>query len=482
MKRRKYDAFLKDNPLPELPEEFTAEFAENASSEGEESGDDSDDDDPEEPDYPPPPDKVKGLHEKIGQNIQVLFMELSGPDPKTLAKINVRNQRIRKDNEKNKRHPSDLYEVHTGVLATFRMEQRRIALHFDTGLSDTETVKKDREKLIRDFNRVRSMSICQWPEDWIRLLLDPLDKKLQDLGYDVAMNDLSSDEDESDSEPDSEPNTEPDSESVTRRGEMIPTRALQPLRAGFTMLGDKILGYMPVERRSKIMPGESILTGFKMFVQVKETGLFKVASGNDVGNMAALAYHQLPEQQRNDIRKNTKKYSNTSSLEFSRILGVDWIPGRSQPGRLPFTYVWVEMKSKSQHADIMTRTTFRDWLTKGLADKLVDDWLLANKIVPEWSLFGLPTDPANDRKYLALTYPAPTMPRYDMRPRIQSDDTRPHIQSGDMQPRIQDGNIQALTNKFDQLLQLVIEDRKEAREERQQQQQMMRMLLPAPAK
>ncbi len=101
-----------------------------------------------------------------------------------------------------------------------------------------------------------------------------------------------------------------------------PSRQIQPLRPGFKILGDPILGYLPIQRRSKVMAGETIILGFRVFVKVDGTSPLKVAIGSEIGDAAALAYHQLPENEKHDVRKNAAKYATMAAAEFVEIIGV----------------------------------------------------------------------------------------------------------------------------------------------------------------
>ncbi|KAL9948561.1 hypothetical protein ACHAO5_001661 [Verticillium nonalfalfae] len=474
-KRQIYDAFLRDNPPPKATEDFDEDFASNAFGDDDDDdnsiyseGDDSAED--EETHYPPPTSGVRKLHDGMAPKFEAFFKDMNGPlDTKLMSKIDKRNKLIEHDNEQRKRPDIRMYGVPRDKLLFYRFAQRRIAVSFETGLWDAVVVRKELQWLQNHFTKTRSRGLYQWPEAWTQLVMEPLSKKLATLGVSKdeqkPVAEPHAAEDDMDTTYGSAAEEDYESDALSVQSQRQPVRTLQPLNAGFTMLGDEILGYMPVERRSKFLRNTMYLTGFKMFVKVKETGRFTVTTGSDVGGMAAVAYHDLPEEDKNNVKKNEKKYADASALEFNLIRGVAWVPGTSQPTRLPDTYVWVEMKTKSQHADIMTRSTFRQWLGKGLADKLIDSWLVDNNITPEWSTLGFSPDPANSARYLSLTYPAPRQPRQD---------------GYDMRPRIQGSDMQALTSKFDRLLEMFIEDRKEAREDRKQQQEIMMRLLPAP--
>jgi hypothetical protein len=255
------------------------------------------------------------------------------------------------------------------------------------------------------------------------------------------------------------------------------------------MLGDEILGYIPLRRRSRYSNGESLLIGFRVFIEVKDTGDFYVASGSEIGGMAAIAYDKLPAEKKNDISKNTEKYQDPT--EFVDILGVACIAGTSRSNKYPITYVWVKTTKPTKHADILTRSSFRQWLGASIADKLIDNWFVKKKITPEWAIMGFDTDPANDSRYLALTFPPPRQRRqgWDNRwdnpqPRIEagasahslrSRNTATNMQaSGLGHSRMQDGDVTVLLN---QLIITMVEDRKERREDRKVQQAFMGKFL-----
>ncbi|KAI1406967.1 hypothetical protein F5Y13DRAFT_143209 [Hypoxylon sp. FL1857] len=256
-----------------------------------------------------------------------------------------------------------------------------------------------------------------------------------------------------------------------------PPKPLQEVRAGFTILGDEILGYQPMQRRNKVMHGETIIVGFRVFVKVDGVNPIKVAMGSEIGDAAALAYHHLPEEKKNDVGRSAARYITLSPAEFSKVIGVAWIAGATRSDRLPPTWVWVALGSDSTKAHIMTRPTLRQWIGTRLADKYIDSFFVERDIVPEWAAIGYTTDPGNDSRYLSLTYPAPRQvlsARYDLRPRVQ--DNRAQNSAG------RDTGMDELSRKFDRLMEFMIEERKEVRQERREQNDLLMRLLPASPK
>lgn len=70
-------------------------------------------------------------------------------------------------------------------------------------------------------------------------------------------------------------------------------RQIQPLHPGFTILGDPILGHMPIQRQSKVMAGETIIFGFRVFVKVEGVNPLQVAGGSGIGDAAGSSRGRL---------------------------------------------------------------------------------------------------------------------------------------------------------------------------------------------
>ncbi|KAI0398855.1 hypothetical protein F4802DRAFT_613303 [Xylaria palmicola] len=513
-KRKIYDAFLKNTPRPEAEDVFAEEFGPNAFDEDDSDGaleedeeDDSEEDD--EKNYPPPSKQVQKSHNTMTPRIKAFFRDLEGAvNLSVLDTIDKLNMAIEKDNHKHQRSVLTMYNVPRQRLIFFQYAQRRILVSFNLGLFDVARVQEEMRWLQEHFTKTRQRGLYQWPETWTQLLMEPLRQKLESVGLPKEQQTApeisgkgkaSVYKGEGDEGEGGEGEDDDDESMDDGPPDQNPSRQIQPLRPGFTILGDPILGYMPIQRRSKVMMGESIILGFRVFVKVEGVNPLQVAGGSEIGDAAALAYHQLPEHEKNNVGQNAAKYATMPPAEFVKIIGITWVPGSSRSDRLPITYVWVGTRTDSGKPEIMTRTTFRQWIGTRMADKYIDSFLVEKGITPEWAAMGFLTDPANDSRYLRLTYPPPRQAaHYNLRSRIQNGGFQgfPALQGSGIQgfpalqhgsglqglpvPQREDGGVQELTRKFDQLVELFIRGQEEAREDRQQQREMMSRLLPAP--
>ncbi|KAI0525813.1 hypothetical protein F5B22DRAFT_641968 [Xylaria bambusicola] len=528
-KRKRYNAFLEHTPRPKAEDAFGEEFSPNAFDEDDGSDDDAleedgeeDSEDDDEKDYPPPSKQIQGMHSRMTSRIKGFFYNLEGTiNLSMLDTIDKMNKVIEKDNQNRRRTVLTMYEVPRQRLLFFQYAQRRIAVSFELGVFNAARVQIEIRWLQEHFIKTRQRGLYQWPEGWTQLLIEPLRRKLESIGLpreqqmapetqtstgghagptsgggSKAPENEGRDKGKDEYAGESDDDEDDDDEEMEDAPAQNRNRQIQPLRPGFTILGDPILGYMPIQRRSKVMAGETIILGFRVFVKVEGVNPLQVAGGSEIGDAAALAYHQLPEDEKNNIGQNAAKYATMPAAEFVEIIGVTWVPGSSRSDRLPITYVWVRTHTDSGKPEIMTRTTFRQWIGTSLADKYIDSFLVGKGITPEWAALGFPTDPANDSKYLRLTYPPPRQAaHYNLRPRIQYGGF-PALQNGGFQgfptlqnsgglqglpaPQREDGGVQELTRKFDQLVELFIRGQEEAREDRKQQREIMSRLLPAP--
>ncbi|RYC64936.1 hypothetical protein CHU98_g1267 [Xylaria longipes] len=385
-KRQIYDNFIKTNPPPPETETFDEHFAHGAFDEDssdnaiEEDGEENGENSEEDDEkHYPPPDKqdVEG---------SINFSLLDAVD-----KI---NKQIEKENY-NRQRPV-IMELSGSRIA----EQMLIGADDITALQDTDK-----------------------NED-----VDMDDIEMEDVSTEFSTEDIETEDGDEEAEDVYHQNTNTG-------------RQIQPLRPGFTSLGDPILGYFPIQRRSKAM-GETIILGFKVFVKVDDINPIR-------------------------IMENAAKYPTMAPTDFVDIIGVTWIPGSSSPGRLLITYVWAKaLVVGSKKLNIMTRTTFRQWIGTSLADKHINFWLFNKGIIPEWTASGFPTDPTTDSKSLRLTYP--------LKRRAQTRGVQPPtVPSGE------DDRVKELGRKFDQLVDLFTRGQEEAREDRRQQREIMRHLLPA---
>ncbi|KAI8955289.1 hypothetical protein F4801DRAFT_381293 [Xylaria longipes] len=472
-KRKIYNNFIKTTPPPPKVETFDEDFAQGAFDHGsdddaiEEDEEDSEEDD--EANYPLPTKQVVKLHKMATPCIKAFFEDVEGGIKFSLLNaVDKINDQIQKDNINYRRTVLSMYQVPRQKLLLFQYAQRRILMSFETKIYDFARVQKETSWLLEHFTKTRQRGLYSWPAAWTQLLMEPLHRKLEILGMFREQQMLPDMENATallDDDVEMEDVEEEESPRYPNTG-----RPIQPLRPGFTITGDPILGYSPVQRWSKAIEGERVLVDFKFFVKVDGVNPIKIASGDKVGSTAALAYHHLPEQKKNNVKENAAKYATMEPTNFVEIIGVAWVPGSAgtTSRRLPATYVWVKTLTSSNKPNIMTRTTLRQWLGTRLADQHLSSWFATRGITPEWTV----SDPANNSRHLRLTYPLPRQSsNYNLRSRIQT---------GGLTPSGEDGQMEELGRRFDQLVDLLVRGQEEAREDRRLQREIMNRLLPAP--
>lgn len=374
----------------------------------------------------------------------------------SLLKANRQIGRKVRDWNKDYVEIKDLYQFPLEKLCVFRK------LYSDTLISvqvETIAIAQDRlASMAGIYQRISAQSLYQWPDSWLYAMTGPLHEIINQRDQpptDADMPDL------------------PSSEGGDTNGiddSIRPSpRRIQDLRVGYTVLGDKILGYEPIQRWSKAMR-ENIILGWIFFIQIEGTNPLKYATGSEVGDQQALAYHQLPDTEKYDVRNSISKYRQEPSDEFEGIKGVTYRPNSASDSRLPDTWVLVGKKSTPGAIHILTRSALRAWLSKPLADKYIDDFLVENDIHPPWALLDFDPDPANESRYLTLQYPAPrrnSSVAYSTRSRSLAPSSA-----------VTSNEMHALSSKFDKLLEMLIEDRKEQQEERKLNRELMMRLLP----
>ncbi|KAI0477041.1 hypothetical protein F4859DRAFT_514373 [Xylaria cf. heliscus] len=461
-KRRRYNHFIQNNPPLHKIETFDEDFAQSAfDNDSDEDTLEQNDEDSEEDDernYPLPNKQIQQLHCRMTPRIKAFYQDVEGAvDFSLLDIIDKINKQIERENYNCKRAVT-MYKVPRPKLLFFQYAQRRILVSFETKLFDVIKVQKEVLWLREHFAKTCQRGLYRWPMAWAQLLMEPLHRKLEMLGMsrELMLPYTSMDDDIEMEDVDQEV------EDTYRQDASCP---------GFTTIGYHILGYFPVQRRT--MAGELITLSFKVFIKVDDVNPIKIASGTEVSDAAALAYHQLPEHKKNNIRENAAKYAMMEPTDFVEIIGVAWVPesARTSPRRLPTTYIWVKTLTSSNKPDIMTRTTLRQWLGTRSADQHINSWFATKGITPEWAV----SDVASDSRHLRLTYPPP-------RQSSNSNSRKSHIQTSDVQPTPsrEEGQVEELGRRLDQLMELMVRGQEEAREDRRLQREFMNRLLPAP--
>ncbi|KAI1421297.1 hypothetical protein F5Y12DRAFT_718560 [Xylaria sp. FL1777] len=472
-KRMIYDNFLNSTPRPPMAETFGEDFAEGAFDDAGSDDDNAfelDDEDSEEDieaTYLPPSTQVVKLHRKITPFIREFFESLEGPiNLSRLVEIDKINKKIERENLNRKRPVPTMYGVPRQKLLGIQYTQRSILMKFQIQILDTAEVKREILGLQTYFTKTCQRPLYSWPMDWVQLLMEPLLSKLAmqgihmeqqmppQIGNGTSLPNVNTDDVKM--EEDTYEDVDEDIEGAHRQN----TR--RRLRPGFTVNGDPILGYFPTSRRA--IEGSTVTLGFTMFVRVDGVNPIKIALGSEVGDAAALAYHQLPQHKKNNIQESAAKYATMSPTEFVEIIGVAYMSGGC-PGRLPTTYIWVETRTHSAKPTIVTRSTLRRWLQQRVADQYIDDWFAAKGITPEWKVL----DPASDSRNLRLAYP----------PAGRSGNSRSRTQTSKSQltSSREESQVEELSKKFDRIVDMLAKGQEEAREDRRLQWEMMNRLF-----
>lgn len=383
------------------------------------------------------------------------------------------NQKIRERNEKLQLAP-ELYQVDKDVLILLRNDQEKVLKNAQSEDPNAEGLKKEIKQLQSSFLKTCELRIHQWPVSWPPLLVDPLLGKLRELGISVTIEAVGGGEGGGGGGENRGGGVErgkggggggDNPGGVDRGGGGSGGRAnqpvIQPLKPGYTAIGQRILGYAPQIRYFRFQKQE-VIQSFKFFVQVNEDNPLRMGTDADLGHPATMAYHNLPEDQKNDVRNSDKRYTrDTPPDKFQGIRGVAYDRSRRA------TYVWVRMadETEADKAHIMTRTALRNWLTPRFADKCIEDFFIQKDDIPPWAK----EDEAQDN-HLQLRYPLPkaTLPGYHM----LSGYSR---MNGKVAPERPPDAIEELTDRMNKLLEFVVEDRKEQKEHRE----MMMRLLPS---
>ena len=483
-KRNVYDSFIKDNPLLPEAETFGEDFAQNAYDEtGSDDNDEYDDEDGEddiEASYPRPNQQIRQLHSQMTCHIRAFFASLKGQIGLSwLAEIETINIKIEEENE-GAAIPM-LHMVPKRTLLGLQYHQRSIVMRLETNMLDTAGAMRSALGLQRHFMNTCQRGLYSWPTKWVGLLMDPLYRRIEmqniptgqqlfpkadssayQYGRSVGMESgvpagtppVSNDDDI-----EMEDVYDITDEDI-RDASQNPGRVLRP---GFTICGQPILGYFPITRR--VAGGATAIMRFTIFVKINSINPMKIASNAEVGD--PFAYHELPDDKRNDIRESAAKYAGMSPSEFVDILGIAYLSSTSTT-RLPATYIWVDTRTSFGKPTIVTKTTLRKWLGERAADARIDSWLADKGITPEWKVLDL----ASDSRHLQLTHTTPARSSRQSRSRARAH-ARPTSHREDSQ-------IDGLTKAFDRMTEAFQKIQEEAREDRKQHREIMQRLLPAP--
>ncbi|KPM41092.1 hypothetical protein AK830_g5499 [Neonectria ditissima] len=434
-KRKIYDTKIHSQKKQRAKNTFGEDFAPGAH--GAESGDDEDLNDNGNPiQVPDVPNEVRKVHQKLRPYIETYFSNLEAIDEKVQKEINKKNKKIQMYNLAAERDP-EWYQVQSGVLHPLREQQLR--------------TKFDEINRNKAHDEEDAMSYIEESSDLSTDRSVYSNDSAEGMSLDIS------------------PRVE---------GHMSLARPLQPLKPGYTLLGDKILGYRVLSGRSKTT-GDIIPRSFKFFIETPSSSLFKVVSGTEIGDLAAQEYHNLPEEEKNDVGQYLDETWKRNPRDFSAITRIGWVEPLHPPmDRYPETWVEVAAKGDAGYL-ILHRTALRKWLTQ--ADKQIDSFCSENNIIPPWADTQYP-DPRNIIRYMALEHPAPRrrmIENYQRRAAIggSGGSSRLAMEDHRYRPRVtqNDGSIDQLTHTIEHLAKLMIEDRKDRQEDRE----ILKRLLPS---
>ena len=455
---------------------------------------DSDAEGPPEKPIPDIPDEIRKVHDHVSKYVNAYFSTFEEELPEIPKGIRKGNNKIKRLNDEASR-PVHAYLVEEGVLHAIRKEQiRSIEVQRKKGPEEAE---KHLQLFRQGYLKTSKHRAYQWPESWGEVMEEAIRQRLKEVDNDETR----SGEHGEHSDTDMGDNVN-GSSSLTTMGSdvgdeprLTVVRPIQKLKPGHTLLGDKILGYRPMKRYNRY-EGKHVISNMKFFVENPGSGVFNIYSAADIGQEAALAYHRLSDEEKNDVARYLDGVRNgeLNPATYDRILGVCAKESVFEmTDRFPETWVHIAVKEDddSSKAKIMNRTTFRAMVDN--ADKEIDSFYVRIGVEPPWSTTPFP-DPQNSVRYMALEYPAPrrkALERHGRRivkeglvgqerrlSRQNLIDDRPSLarRSSHDEPEIsmQGGGDDRLVRAFEQLTVMV----KEQQKEQQKQRELLQSILP----
>lgn len=315
--------------------------------------------------------------------------------------------------------PVDAYLVEKGVLHALRKEQMRVIdVRKNKGIEEAEKQLSVFRQAYLNTSRLRAH---QWPEAWGGFMEKAVRDKLGEINKDDPASEQQGDNSDADMDDvinNELPLTTVGSEVNGNTAASV-VRPIGSLRPGYTLLGDKIIGYRPMKRYNRYEDRYFTLS-VKFFVETPGSAVFKIFSGAEIGYQAALAYDRLPDTERNDVEKYLESVTNRAlnPSMYDGILGVCAKESVYQMSdRLPETWVQIAVKGDDDplKAKIVHRTAFRQLVDH--ADKEIDSFYVQIGLQPPRATTPYP-DPRNAVRYMALEYPAPrrrTLENHDRR-------------------------------------------------------------------
>ncbi|KAF5000396.1 hypothetical protein FDECE_11216 [Fusarium decemcellulare] len=366
-----------------------------SSSEGEEEEEEED-----KTEIPDIPEDIKQRHQHMRKHIRPYLSNFEESNPGALQGIQRNNDAIKKLNDQASR-PTDAYVVDEKLLFALKKAQSNVVkVRKEEGSAKAEQqFEALRDQYLKTCDNRRN----QWPQSWwgdiiekaVRERLDEIDKTNPDSNKpDHTMGGVEADGNDDNSSIHSL--TTPPSVTGDDGARQL-VRPIQPIRAGYTLLGDEILGYRPLKKYDPYTE-QYYTSGTKFFVQVPGSKTLGIFSGDEIGKPAAVAYDRLPENDKNDVRKYLEQVTNHTMNPgaFEEIVAVGAKESQFEmTERYPETWVQIAMANDDNpsKAKIINRTALRSLVRH--ADKLIDMFYVQNSIKPPWASTRFP-DPRND--------------------------------------------------------------------------------------
>ncbi|RYP27977.1 hypothetical protein DL767_007442 [Monosporascus sp. MG133] len=485
LKRKKYDAFCKDNQPPKEINTFGEEFAPSAfdadsDSDDATEDDESDDEEDGEADYPDPSKVVRGLHADIGKRIvKGFFKSLDGPVKavELTEALNNYNKSIMENNQTCKMPDPRMFTVPPYKLLACQYTQRSIAMSYELR-AENERARREIQELQKYFETTRRRRLYQWPEAWTEYLMKPLLKRLEERGLPKEYaKTMPTQPKPIQPKPQPKP-TQPKSAQAestqggSRNGDTEDTTMRDANTDDFKEL--EILAHSCPPRSGAKVTGPG---GFKYFHDVEGPNKLSIRMADDVDHAKAAAYHGSNKE--NNIQEKLPTYRFMGRERYEGIIGVAFLPETGNNERTCYTYVRVGIRGVSDHHPIMTRSALRGWLGHKKADQEIDKFFVKSGTVPPWAMDD--GDPMKPESYYQLTYPLPSRSHRRDEVVLRGRDGTDFPASRNRGNRYQDDGIRELTEKVDGFTNMFTMFIEEVRKQRQQTEEIFRRLLPAPS-
>ncbi|KAI1317292.1 hypothetical protein F5Y16DRAFT_406680 [Xylariaceae sp. FL0255] len=381
-KRKIYDSFLKSKPQVadeedemEVDEEFAPGAFDSDESDNYEMGDveETDSEEDDENEFPKPSKKVTKQHHAMGPIIKRFFKDLEGRIGRATLNKHLRrgNLYIRENNQTN-RCRLDIFTVPADKLLVYQYMQRNIALEYKLGVIQPKRVQNELQSFQNYFEKVCRRGLHQWPEAWVRYLIDPLRKRLTEEGLPQQY---------------TETKTQP-----------VPSRLNHEDDCYHNNNNYNTKMKRPIIAHSGPLPSAMAMksAGLKYFLHAEGPNKLAVEMASNVDEKKELQY--LSSNRKYNVDAYASTICMRPSTDFKKILGVACL---AENERAPETYVRVEMINGTNH--IIGGTSLREWLGTDTADRYIDHFCVdSGTVLPLWAL-------DHDNSYAPL--PTQSVPR-----------------------------------------------------------------------